>query len=128
MLFLVHSKWEGSSSSFDHLSMGYIYIYKIQSSSWMPLNQMLCKRPADCISRSKQTLCSSNVWNTFIYHHRCRKRSDEWMTMREIKGGRHNIYLVSLTDTHYTHMWREEKKEGYILFLSFNSINKLQGK
>jgi hypothetical protein len=44
------------------------------------------------------------------------------MTMRgEVKGGRHNIYLVSLTDNPYTYVKRRrrsKKKEGYMLFLS----------
>ena len=70
--------------------------------SRIPFNQMLCKRPADCISRSKQTWCSINVWTTCTHLRRCstererdgaRVNGHEW---RE-KGGRHNIYLVSLT-------------------------------
>ncbi len=38
------------------------------------------------------------------------------MAMRKVKGGRHNIYLVSLTDKPYTYAQRET--EGYILFPS----------
>jgi hypothetical protein len=45
----------------------------------------------------------------------------ESMTMREIEGGRHNIYFVSLTDKPYTHTFMCGKEKERIIFFFFSS-------